>query len=417
MSAQRLPEFDGCAAQNQKTLLQEFGSVLEESLIILIASERDVVKEYSQIRDILNELAEPARAEAATGFDPSGLGCLTDPEGLRNDETTVSGNGISGDSLAEYSTTISDLSDQSESAKFSGQTDLSDGQKVLELKMIFQDRFKDHTLSFILRQSRGSLERAFDELLNRQYLQESGSLPKGVDGFFTDQSQPFRKNSKAGRVPKANAKNAKLAIEYRTVSPTIDDGELEGAKDFATPAGPSAPRRTPCLLPPAIRPPPPTRPTTATATTGFPPPGELTAAANLRAAAALRRMGPLGRQAAHVYTDRARSETRALTAEYARLAEARVNQQSTDTTLDLHGAFVLDGVRITRQRVWGWWEGLPGEARSAEAKKRGFTVVTGVGKHSVGGVSRLRQAVGAYLKNDGWRAEVLTGSFYVTGRV
>ena len=388
---------------------------MDESLIILIANERDLVKEYAQIRDILNELAGPARAEAATGFDPSGLGSLTE-EGLRNDETTASGNEISGDSVADYSTTVSDFSDQSEGSKFTDQTNLSDAQKVQELKMIFQDQFKDHTLNFILKRSNGNLERAFDELLNRQYLEDSGSLPKGVNGFFSDEGQPSRKN-KSGRARKTNSKNEKLTIEFKTVSPTIDDGELEGAKDFVPSAGSRISGSSPRPLSPAVRPSLSTRSTTSSITTTLPPPTDLTPAANLRAAAALRRMGPLGRQAAHVYTDRARSETRALTAHASRVAEVRVNQQSTDTTLDLHGAFVLDGVRITKQRVWGWWEGLDGEFRNAEAKKRGFTVVTGVGKHSAGGVSRLRQAVGAYLKNDGWRIEVLTGSFYVTGRI
>jgi hypothetical protein len=75
----------------------------------------------------------------------------------------------------------------------------------------------------------------------------------------------------------------------------------------------------------------------------------------------------------------------------------------------------MDGVRIAKQKVWNWWNNL-GEDRKTLAKRNGFTVVTGVGKHSVGGVSRLRQAVGAYLKNDGWKMETLTGSFYVTGR-
>jgi hypothetical protein len=75
----------------------------------------------------------------------------------------------------------------------------------------------------------------------------------------------------------------------------------------------------------------------------------------------------------------------------------------------------MDGVRIAKQRVWSWWNNL-GEERRALARRDGFTIITGVGKHSVGGVSRLRQAVGAYLRYDGWRVETLTGRFYVTGR-
>ena len=105
-------------------------------------------------------------------------------------------------------------------------------------------------------------------------------------------------------------------------------------------------------------------------------------------------------------------------AKTANLAETLVNQQSTATTIDLHGVTVLDGVRIAKHRVWQWWDNLGEGGRVKMAKHdEGFTVVTGVGNHSVGGVSRLRQAVGAALKNDGWKVDVLTGKFRVTGRV
>jgi hypothetical protein len=384
---------------------------LDESLIILIANERDLVTDYEEIRAVLDQLAEPARAELATGFDPSGLSSAAEIEGLLLDETGTSGNGA--DSPAEYATTISEYSDENQ--RLTEETNLSDDQKVQELRLVFEGRWRDNTITYMLKQNGGNLERAFDELLNRQYLEDSGCLPKGVDGFFTPDEDRLPSKGKGGRA-KRNAKNKKqiVAVKYNAVSPTVDNGELEGAKDFVTPASPRGARVLQRL------PPQPLSPLPAPARSIQPSPLSSPAyadlgASNLRAAAALRRMGPLGRQGAVVYTERAREERGAFTALASRAAEAHVTQQSTATMLDLHGVYVMDGVRITKQRVWNWWNSL-GEDRKALARRDGFTVVTGVGKHSVGGVSRLRQAVGAYLRNDGWRVETLTGSFYVTGR-
>ncbi|KAK4238003.1 hypothetical protein C8A03DRAFT_34010 [Achaetomium macrosporum] len=422
MCASRPSDADGDVAEQYcEKLLEEFGSVLDESLIVLIANERELVKDYSEIRHILGQLAESAREEAATGFDPSGLGSLADLEELRLDEATSSGNG-GADSSAGYATTISELSDQPENQRLTEQLNLSDEQKVQELMLVFQDRWKDHTVRYILKQCNGNLEAAFDELLSRQYLEESGELPKGIDGFSIpdEDRQPSKGNT--GRARKGKRKNKKqtVAVTYHAVLPTVDDAELEGAKDFVQPAGHRSAGAVRHLPPPA-RPPLPTIKTALQSGPVYPPasasplPTDF-GTSNLRGAAALRRMGPLGRQGAVVYTERARDEIRRLSAQASLMAEAHVAQQSTDTVLDLHGVFVMDGVRIAKQRVWAWWNGLGGN-RKALAKQHGFTVVTGVGNHNAGGVSRLRQAVGAYLKNDGWKVETLTGKFYVTGRV
>ncbi|KAK3291381.1 uncharacterized protein B0H64DRAFT_427345 [Chaetomium fimeti] len=390
------------AEQNRKKLLLEFGSVLDESLILLIANDRDIAGGYEDIRDVLNLLAETARAEAATGFDPSGLSTTSETEELLLDEAATSTNGA--DSSA-CTTTISEFSDRSENQRLTEQTNLSEEQKIQELKLVFGDGWGDHTIRFILKQNEGDLERAFDGLLDRQFFKDEGSLPKGVDGFFVSDEDWQSPKGRRGRARKGNAHGKKqvVAINYNAVSSAVNDAELEGAKDFATAvnprmagAGRRLPPQTTTVLPPSL------------VRTDF-------GATDLRAAAALRRMGPLGRQGAVVYTDRAREGRAAFTAHASREAEAHVAQQSTTTMIDLHGVFVMDGVRIAKQRVWNWWNNL-GEDRKALAKRNGFTVVTGVGKHSVGGVSRLRQAVGAYLKNDGWKMETLTGSFYVTGR-
>ncbi|EAQ85259.1 hypothetical protein CHGG_09273 [Chaetomium globosum CBS 148.51] len=416
MKGTRPPDDDAngeVADQNRKKLLSEFGSILDESLILLVADERDIVGGYEEIRQVLNVLTETAREEAATGFDPSGLSSASEIGEFSPDDTATSGHGV--DSSAECTTTISEFSDRSEGQRLTEQTNLSEEQKIQELKLVFGDGWGDHTIRFILKQSEGDLERAFDALLVRQFLKDEGSLPKGVDGFFVSDEDCPSPKGRGSRARKGNAKNKKqtVTINYNAVLSTVDDGELEGAKDFAAAAKSRVPAARPRLPPftalplkttfaqqPALT-------SVSPVTTDF--------ASEMRAAAALRRMGPLGRQGAVVYTERARDGRAAFTANVSREAEAHVAQQSTSTMLDLHGVFVMDGVRIAKQRVWNWWNNL-GEDRKTLAKRNGFTVVTGVGKHSAGGVSRLRQAVGAYLKNDGWKMETLTGSFYVTGR-
>lgn len=124
----------------------------------------------------------------------------------------------------------------------------------------------------------------------------------------------------------------------------------------------------------------------------------------------------LYKQAAHVYRERAQQHGAHVHELSSTAADALVDQQSTRTTCDLHGVYVQDGVRIAKQRVWAWWRGL-GEFSARAARDEPFTVITGLGRHSVGGVSRLRRAVVPALLEDGWRFQVGTGSFVIFGRL
>ncbi|KAH7040805.1 uncharacterized protein B0I36DRAFT_311521 [Microdochium trichocladiopsis] len=127
------------------------------------------------------------------------------------------------------------------------------------------------------------------------------------------------------------------------------------------------------------------------------------------------RSDPLFRQAAGYYAERAREQAtnhrQAISVETNML----VDQQSTRGMVDLHGATVQDGVEIALDRCWRWWDGLNGEDRARQAKE-GFVVVTGLGRHTTDGRSRLRTNVFKALVADGWKAEVLTGAYLVTGR-
>ncbi|KAG5920491.1 hypothetical protein E4U53_003915 [Claviceps sorghi] len=136
-------------------------------------------------------------------------------------------------------------------------------------------------------------------------------------------------------------------------------------------------------------------------------------------AAQLHRRGAsssLYRQAAGYYAERAREQARHAQGASSTAADLLVDQQSTRDSIDLHGVLVRDGVRIARQRAQEWWQGL-GEMRASKARERGgFTVITGLGRHSAGGVSQLRQAVAAALLQDGWKLSIETGKFIITGR-
>ncbi|KAK0629210.1 hypothetical protein B0T17DRAFT_489012, partial [Bombardia bombarda] len=406
---------------------------LDETVILAIAYDRNIQTDYDVIRYDLTQLAESAKAEEATGFDPSGLSSSAHFEGRFLDDDVAPGSGIgSGNGmslsdldLTENGTTVSDGSGSSffeqPPQKFTEQADMGELEKIDALRQIFPN-FGDHTFKIYLQRNKGDLDRTFDELLNRQHLMELGELPKGVDGFFVGPDDESRRPSKGKkRKAKANrsledsgggARSNKLALDYAVVSPTIDEAELEGAK---------GPVIKPATYAPVTRfEPPPLklikRPATMATTSSTSTSSEYGTSSSRGAISRLNRLGPLGRQGAIVYTERAREEARVSAAMSFQSAERLVNQQSTASKIDLHGVTVLDGVRIAKHRVWQWWDNL-GENRESTARQVGFTVITGIGRHSVNGVSRLRQAVGVALKNDGWRMETLTGQFYITGRM
>lgn len=134
-------------------------------------------------------------------------------------------------------------------------------------------------------------------------------------------------------------------------------------------------------------------------------------------AACLHRRGAsnsLYRQAAAYYGERAREQARHARHASSIAADILVNQQSTSQAIDLHGVSVYDGVRIAREKVEDWWQ-RRGE-NSRHSAMNTLTVITGVGRHSAGGVSQLRRAVATSLLQDGWRLRVETGKFVISGR-
>jgi hypothetical protein len=98
-------------------------------------------------------------------------------------------------------------------------------------------------------------------------------------------------------------------------------------------------------------------------------------------------------------------------------ADALVSSQSSADSLDLHGVSVQDGVRIASDRVAHWWESLGDSKYALGVAMRGsYRIITGAGRHSRDGTSRLGPAVGKMLAREGWKFEVGQGVLVVTGR-
>ncbi|KAJ5825666.1 hypothetical protein N7474_002804 [Penicillium riverlandense] len=139
-----------------------------------------------------------------------------------------------------------------------------------------------------------------------------------------------------------------------------------------------------------------------------------------QASQAYRRGGstPLLRGAAAYYSEVGRDQFSKAKANIAAAADALVAEQSSASCIDLHGVPVQDAVRITRDRVAAWWGSL-GDAKyqrgEALGARGGFRIITGVGRHSRDGTSRLGPAVSKMLVREGWRVEIGEGELTVLG--
>ena len=122
--------------------------------------------------------------------------------------------------------------------------------------------------------------------------------------------------------------------------------------------------------------------------------------------------------AASYYGSVGREAAAALRQDETARANAQVSSQSRNGEVDLHGLNVKDAVRVSRDRVEAWWESEGREwARAGKVMNDGgLRIVTGLGRHSVGGRAVLGPAVGKMLNDEGWRVQVGNGVVKVVGR-
>ncbi|CAG8892700.1 unnamed protein product [Penicillium egyptiacum] len=130
------------------------------------------------------------------------------------------------------------------------------------------------------------------------------------------------------------------------------------------------------------------------------------------------RSNPLYGGASAYYRDVGNEQRQLALRHLATASDRLVARQSSQYDLDLHGVTVANAVRIARERVQAWWDGL-GDQKYVRGGGRnshgGFNIVCGVGHHSLDRKSHIGPAVWNMLLREGWRVELNRGSMLVTG--
>jgi len=150
--------------------------------------------------------------------------------------------------------------------------------------------------------------------------------------------------------------------------------------------------------------------------------GTMGSAAFTQASAAYRRgrSQPLMGLASQYYAEEGRKHAKDRAELDAAAAEAQVRTNASSTQIDLHGISVPNAVRIAKDMVRQWWDGL-GDAKYAPGGggpvRKGYEIVVGKGNHSRPGAPKVGPAVLKQLTAEGWRVEVGNGFLRVTGRM
>ncbi|ORY61307.1 uncharacterized protein BCR38DRAFT_373035 [Pseudomassariella vexata] len=531
-------------------LVDELCSLLDEATILSICSDYDLAKpqQFDKARSILLSLSKDVEVEEATGFNPSGLGVnqvvdITQdiPDELdvhgEPDSDLKSSDGLSTTTESSRSqscvSATSSTPEESSASRVTVFDELTDAEKESQLLEMFTS-LKPIDVKLALRNSKGDASVAIDELLNTEFLEQTGQRVKGIDAFYvpdnatsSKRKRGTKKKAAPVRLPKSSNRNLKdlseepnnheetsrrdiayvaerlntteieissiyfrhnssmgatvveilenylrlgmdssdralftfpgaeeqaakyswVPAEYlRTifeitspkhqfaldligvlgdyfekpaylkyevaynVAASKDHGLLEGGTSINSPKlNPSnaAHRKTAALPHPLDF-----QFSTNSSTDLAASRDRLYASAS--SAYKRARSDPLFRQVGSVYAERAREQAKIHRQMSSVEAGYHVDSTATSDMIDLHGVTVQDGVDIAISRVWKWWNTL-GEDRARKARE-GFTVITGLGRHSADGKSRLRANVFKALVADGWKIEVLTGQYLVTGR-
>jgi len=102
------------------------------------------------------------------------------------------------------------------------------------------------------------------------------------------------------------------------------------------------------------------------------------------------------------------------TKEYGNMAaESLVAEQSTDDTLDLHGVTVPQAQKIARLETTQWWSRVKEDNHGRGIKP--YRIITGKGRHSERGESKILPAVFKMLKRENWNIQAIGGHILVYG--
>ncbi|RYP64306.1 hypothetical protein DL769_006721 [Monosporascus sp. CRB-8-3] len=234
--------------------MDELCSLLDEVTILSITSDYDLTnpQEFAAAREVLLTISKDVEAEEATGFNPSGLGVndvvdINAPNsGVGSDATTnlvesdiKSNSGLtttteSSQPLSSASGTSTGMSSRETPALlhisiFDG---LSAEEKESQLCKMFKS-LKPIDVKLALKKFKGDADLAIDELLNLQWLEETGLRVKGVDGFYvSDEEAPGKKKKakKKKKAPKGRSRREPLSpggTEQKNVADERHDERLQ----------------------------------------------------------------------------------------------------------------------------------------------------------------------------------------------
>ena len=161
--------------------------LVDEALIAAIAHDYDLSdpSQHATATSILQNIADTAVAEEATGFNPSGTSQPQD-EGLDDSTTDTStsherSNPHNADSSSAGGSVSTDAGYTiPRLTSFNGKTE---EDKCQQLRSMFSE-LKPYDVDYALKKANGDFQAALDDLLNVQYLASTGQRVKGVDGFF-----------------------------------------------------------------------------------------------------------------------------------------------------------------------------------------------------------------------------------------
>lgn len=443
--------------QPSQMLLNEFRPFLDESVILAILGDYDdLAANLETARSTLSFLAESAWVEESCDFNPSGVADNPVPSESQMDaQRDATDPSVFTDEERSVSPSMSDSAPEPLSAEVLDGLGLDveempDDEKLPILIAMFPE-IKPFDISFELKRVSGDFDKALATLLNIQYLDETGQRQRGtIDAAFSPEQPSPARRKKGKKNKKAAQPDNKLRLDLQYSLAPLSLEDPDGVTSAAPPTSGSsllspisfAPPSRSATAPPAstqiARPPdpsawqevvkrkkpPPAGRAATTSPTGSGGSTSLRGAASdsfNQAHAAWRRgkSNPLHRPVAVLHAERGHALAESALAIERAEHEDLVDRQSSPGRIDLHGVTVRSGVEIALDRTREWWRAVGDReavSRVVAAKREPFYVVTGAGKHSVGGVSRLRQAVGIALARDGWIAEARTGEYVVTGR-
>lgn len=190
---------------------EEFRTRLDDTLIFVIASERDLTQDYDEVHGILTSLAQDVPNEEAPISDTASVPSSENPTASKQPSPGV--DELSSlewaDSMEPSQTTLDSARQLSDSSNDDWElylterfadlevpedvnvSKLDEDGKVAELKSMFAG-LKELDLKLTLRKCKGDFAKAADELLFLQCLEDNGWRHKGIEGAFRGDGVYFR---------------------------------------------------------------------------------------------------------------------------------------------------------------------------------------------------------------------------------